>query len=245
LSDGPIEAILLDAGGVLLLPDPAELRRALAPFGGTPDDETCRRAHYACMREVDRIGGPDWPAVDRVLLRVAGVADDKLDRAVSVVEEVYLRLPWVPVPDAADTLLALQAAGYPMAVVSNATGTMEQQLAEHRICTSDGGHSAQVAVVVDSEVVGVEKPDPAIFGIALDALDVPADDCIYVGDTVHFDVNGARAAGLRPVHLDPYRWCPDDHDHVGSLTDLAGALIPKPSGSPRQPTPQPEASEEP
>ena len=61
-----MDAVLLDAGGVLLLPDPAELRRVLAPFGRIPDDETCRRAHYASMREVDRIGGPDWPAVDRL-----------------------------------------------------------------------------------------------------------------------------------------------------------------------------------
>jgi putative hydrolase of the HAD superfamily len=194
------------------------------------------------MRELDRLGGPDWPVVDRVLARVAGVADDRIDGAVSLIEEVYLRLPWVPVPDAAETLLHLQAAGYPLAVVSNATGTMEQQLAGHRICTADGGPAAQVAVVVDSDVVGVEKPDPAIFDIALDALGLPPDDCIYVGDTVHFDVNGARAAGLRPVHLDPYRWCPDtDHPHVGSLAELARALIPMPS-APSRPTRDPGAS---
>lgn len=238
-----MDAVLLDAGGVLLLPDPAALRRALAPFGRIPDDETCRRAHYACMREVDRIGGPDWPAVDRVLAREAGVEEDRLEGVVSVVEEVYLRLPWVPVPDAAETLLALQAAGYPLAVVSNASGTMEQQLSDHRICTSDGDHAAQVAVVVDSEVVGVEKPDPAIFAVALDALGLRPHGCVYVGDTVYFDVNGARAAGLRPIHLDPYRWCPEvDHDHVGSLTELAQTLVPTPSDSPRVPTAERGAS---
>ena len=229
-----MEAVLLDAGGVLMLPDPVELRRALAPLGREPDDETCRRAHYASMREVDRLGGPDWAAVDRVLCRVAGLPDDRVDRALPAVEEVYLHLPWVPIPEAADVLLSLQGAGYPLAVVSNATGTMEQQLAEHRICSSDGRHAAQVAVVVDSQVVGIEKPDPAIFDIALRALGVPPDDCIYVGDTVHFDVNGARAAGLRPVHLDPFRWCPDhDHAHVGSLGELARALIPAPSDEER------------
>ena len=188
------------------------------------------------MREVDRIGGPDWPQIDRVMARVAGVDEDRLHHAVSLIEDIYLRLPWVPVAGAADTLLELQAAGYPLAVVSNATGTMEQQLADHRICTSDGGAAAQVAVVVDSDVVGVEKPDPAIFGIALDALGLPPDGCLYVGDTVHFDVNGARAAGLRPVHLDPYRFCPHrDHPHVGSLGELARVLVPRRSPSPSQP----------
>jgi len=221
----PVEAVLFDAGGVLLLPDPAELRRAFSPFGATPDDETCRLAHYTSMRELDRVGGPDWLAVDRVLARVAGVPDDKIDLTFGLVEDIYMRLPWVPVPDAAEALRALQLAGFPLAVVSNASGTMERQLAEHRICSVDGDISAQVAVVVDSDVVGVEKPDPRIFEIALRALGMGAERCLYVGDTVHFDVEGARAAGMRPVHFDPFRLCPaDDHPHIGSLLELVERL---------------------
>jgi len=98
---------------------------------------------------------------------------------------------------------------------------MEQQLMEHRICSVEGGQEAEVAVVVDSDVVGVEKPDPRIFSFALDALGLEADRCLYVGDTVWFDVQGARAAGLRPVHVDPYRLCPDDdHPHIAELRSL-------------------------
>ena len=42
------------------------------------------------------------------------------------------------------------------------------------------------------------------------------------GDTVRYDVRGARAAGLRPVHFDPFDLCPDrtDHAHIHRLTDL-------------------------
>jgi putative hydrolase of the HAD superfamily len=221
----PVEAVLFDAGGVLLLPDPAALRRAFAPFGATPDDETCRLAHYASMRELDRVGGPDWLAVDRVLARISGVPEDKVELTFGLVEDIYVRLPWVPVPDAAEALRALQLAGFPLAVVSNASGTMERQLAEHRICSVDGHTEAQVAVVVDSHVVGVEKPDPRIFGIALRTLGMPAARCLYVGDTVHFDVEGARAVGMRAVHFDPFRLCPgDDHPHIGSLLALVGNL---------------------
>jgi putative hydrolase of the HAD superfamily len=45
---------------------------------------------------------------------------------------------------------------------------------------------------------------------------------VHVGDSVHFDVGGARAAGVRPVHLDPFEMCGlQDHEHVRSLADLA------------------------
>jgi putative hydrolase of the HAD superfamily len=47
-----------------------------------------------------------------------------------------------------------------------------------------------------------------------------------VGDTGWADVAGARAAGVRPVHLDPHGFCPlpDDHDHVVDL-DGVTALV--------------------
>ena len=209
-----------------MLPDPSGLRRAFASFGVAPDDETCRRAHYASMRELDRLDRADWAAVDRVLAEVAGVEDHQLSCAVEAIAEVFLSLPWVPIRDAAEALLQLYAAGFALAVVSNSSGTLERQLAEHRICDPGGGPAAQVKIVVDSQIVGVEKPDPRIFQIALDALDLPADRCLYVGDTVHFDVKGALAAGLHPVHLDPYGLCPHhDHPHIAALSDLVKSLV--------------------
>jgi putative hydrolase of the HAD superfamily len=84
-----------------------------------------------------------------------------------------------------------------------------------------------VGVVVDSAVAGVAKPDPAIFRIALDALGVPPSRTVlHVGDSLRFDVAGALAAGLQPVHLDPYGFCPnpDGHPHIRALAELAGML---------------------
>jgi putative hydrolase of the HAD superfamily len=223
--DVDADAVLLDAGGVLVLPNPEVMRRLLAPFGAAPDDDTCRRAHYAGMREIDRIGCVDWPAADRVIAAVAGVPEDRFDDAIPLLDQLYVsgNEPWVPIAGAAEALLALDTGGHALAIVSNAEGTMERQLAEHRICSVEGDDIAQVAVVIDSHVVGVEKPDPRIFELALDALGVTPDRCIYVGDTVYFDVNGARAAGIEPVHVDPYGLCPDDdHPHVRSVAELVG-----------------------
>ncbi len=218
-------AVLLDAGGVLLMPDPAAFRRRLAGFGVMPDDETCRRAHFVGMTEVDRCQG-DFAAADRVVARALGVADDALEDAAAAVLAVYHREPFVAVPDAAAQLGRLSSAGYALAVVSNAGGTVQERLAEHGICAVGGGQIPQVAAVVDSFLVGVEKPDPAIFTFALEALGVDPVACLYVGDSVHFDVGGARAAGIAPVHLSPYGHCTDpDHGHVTSLRALVDALV--------------------
>jgi putative hydrolase of the HAD superfamily len=224
---GPhVQAVLLDAGGVLVLPDPDRIRGRLGRFGAAPDDATCHRGHYMGMREVDRIGRPDWASVDRVLGRLYGVPEEQLEEAIAELDEVYLKDRWIAVEGAAAALAQLAAAGMKLGVVSNASGTMEQMLLGHRICAldddpPDDGTVARVSVIVDSHVVGVEKPDPRIFAIALEAVGLAAENCIYVGDTVHFDVEGATAAGLAPVHLNPYGLCPGTgHAHISSLGDL-------------------------
>ena len=104
LIDDTLDAVLLDAGGVLVLPDPERMRAALAPLGATPDDDACRRAHYAGMREVDRLGKADWPMVDRVVARTAGVPEDRIEEALASIERIYLAEDWVPAPGAADAL---------------------------------------------------------------------------------------------------------------------------------------------
>jgi putative hydrolase of the HAD superfamily len=57
--------------------------------------------------------------------------------------------------------------------------------------------------------VGVSKPDPAIFHLALERAGAPADQAVYVGDNYWADVVGAQRAGLRPVLLDPHRLFPE------------------------------------
>jgi putative hydrolase of the HAD superfamily len=118
-------------------------------------------------------------------------------------------------------------------VVSNSDGSVQAELRRLGVCytpnTPDAPDAAgiPVGVVVDSAVVGVAKPDPAIFGIALDALGVPASGTVlHVGDSLRYDVAGALAAGLEPVHLDPHGFCPapDGHRHARTLAGLAQDL---------------------
>lgn len=221
----PTTAVLFDAAGVLLAPDPAAFRTRLAPFGVTPDDGACLQAHYAGMAELDRSGSCDYAAADRAVARALGIDAGALEDAAAAVFAVYRQDPYVPLPGAAEQLRRLAAAGYALAVVSNAQGTVEAQLAAHGICSVTGEQVARVGVVIDSHIVGVEKPDPAIFGYALAALGVAADECLYVGDSVHFDVGGAQAAGIAPVHLAPFGGCTGDHADAPSLRSLVDALL--------------------
>jgi putative hydrolase of the HAD superfamily len=79
-----------------------------------------------------------------------------------------------------------------------------------------------VECVIDSGAVGVMKPDPRIFRLALDAMGITAADAWYVGDMPGIDVIGARAAGLHPGLMDPYELHLDaDYDRIGSLSELA------------------------
>ncbi len=57
-----VEAVLFDAGGVLLLPDPTVIGPLLAPYGADPSVESLTRAHYAAMRTQDFEGEvhDDW-----------------------------------------------------------------------------------------------------------------------------------------------------------------------------------------
>ena len=75
--------------------------------------------------------------------------------------------------------------------------------------------------VIVSERAGVSKPDPRIFAIALEELDVRPEEAVMVGDSWKADIAGARAAGLRPVWFNPRRLPPPEPEtHIAQLFAL-------------------------
>ena len=82
-------------------------------------------------------------------------------------------------------------------MVSNSDGRAEWHLRNAHVLEG-------LEFVVDSHVVGVEKPNPAIFRVALDRLGVPAARALYVGDIRSVDEGGAAAAGVHFVLIDPW-----------------------------------------
>jgi putative hydrolase of the HAD superfamily len=219
-----VDGVIFDAGGVLLLPDAEAGMAAIAEFhdGSVPAD--WRRAHYAALLALEQMDPIDWLAHRRVIATEVGVRTEHLDAAAALIDDV-MTSPWVAVDGAADTLRALSTAGYKLAVVSNAWGTIAEWLERHKVCSVSDDELPRVGAVIDSHLVGIEKPDPRIFQLALDALDVAPERSLYVGDTVRFDVKGALAAGLQPVHVDPYHFCDGAHGHIASLAELTDWLV--------------------
>lgn len=205
------DAVLFDAGGVLVLPDPTVLRPLLATYGGADDTESHRRAHYAGMAHKSRRGSTewDWSSYNEAYVASVGVAADLIVHAAEVLDHTRSHHLWRwPIPETLVALAALADATVPMGVVSNASGQIEDMLIRTRICQTGDGPGVSVRVVIDSHVVGVAKPDPKIFDHALSHLsEFDRSRILYVGDSVTMDIASAGAAGLHPVLLDPY----DDH----------------------------------
>jgi putative hydrolase of the HAD superfamily len=228
-----VEAVLLDVGGVFVLPLPTRVADALRAAGLRPPDdlEAYRRAHYVGAAAFDRSDDqPEtWPAYHQGFAEALGYAGAELEPAVRALTDAWLgssREHWAwRQDDAVDALNRLAGLGVRLGVVSNADGTIDEILVEHGVCQVGEGELVRVEVIVDSGVVGVLKPDPAIFELALDALDLPPERVLFVGDTLRNDVEGARAAGLPVVQLDPYDLYADaTHPRVATLGELVDLL---------------------
>ena len=221
----PFDAVLFDAGGVLVIPDPEVLGPIVARFGGSDDVEQLTRAHFAGSYAYDTVatGVDDWPTYLRAYAEAAGVPADRVDDAAAALGRTLDHEHWrTPFPGAVETLRALHERGVPIGIVSNAGGQIEQTMLDQAICQVGDGAHTPVRCVIDSFVVGVAKPDPAIFTHALDLLGLEASEAIaYVGDTVYNDVRGAEAAGLTPLLHDPFGFHADGpHRRLARLEDL-------------------------
>ena len=219
------DAILFDAGGIFLLPDPTVLGPLLTYHGGDPSVDTHRRAHYAGMaaKSASGVGEQFWHEYNLAYVRAAGVPEDDVELAAYVLERTRSAWLWRwPIPESVRALQALHSADVPVGVVSNASGQIAEVLARSGICQEGEGRHTPVRVIIDSHLVGIAKPDPQIFEFALAHFDgIDRSRIAYVGDSVTMDVGGARAAGLHPILLDPYDDHPEaDFDRIRSLEEL-------------------------
>lgn len=95
------------------------------------------------------------------------------------------------------------AKSYPMVLVSNFYGNIEAVLA-------DFGLTHLFKAVIESAVVGVRKPDPAIFALGLDALGLPAEQVLVVGDSYRKDILPARSLGCKTAWIKGRGWTPEE-----------------------------------
>ncbi len=118
-------------------------------------------------------------------------------------------------PRVPEALAYMRDRGLALVVVSNSDGTAERSL-------ETAGLRRYLSAVVDSAIVGYEKPDPRIFEHALRQSGAMPERTLHVGDLYHADVSGARSAGIHALLLDPYDdWPAVDCDRAPDLWAVA------------------------
>lgn len=187
------------------------------------------RSVGSAIRAVEGAAGVTAGRSDRERARVylealftgAGVPAERMDEVARTLWRLHEQWHlWCrTMPGTGEALDRLRAAGLRLGVVSNSDGRVEEALRA-------AGIDDRFDVILDSALVGVEKPDPAIFRAALAALDVGPEEALYVGDLYDVDVVGARAAGIEAVLLvadaaEPGPEC----RRVDSLVALADDLL--------------------
>jgi len=230
-----VKVVLLDVGGVLVRPAFERVAAALAAHGVAADPAAMAAAEPRAKRALDRPPSAGfstdaergWHYFNLVLSEARIPRSAATDAALAEVKAWHdEHCLWEDVlPGVRQSLERLRGAGLRLAAVSNSNGTLQRLF--DRL-----GFTAWFEVILDSQVEGIEKPDPRLFHLALRKLGAPAGDALHAGDFYHVDVVGARAAGIRPVLVDEAGLCPDaDCPRVASLAELAAHLVPQAGGS--------------
>ena len=226
-------AVLFDVGGTLTHPDWQRLAAlARAEAGREFDAAELDRVFKDGLREVDSCLKQNVPPPFDTTRRNwtfarmfggLGLDDDSCERLRARLDALHdERHLWCGVdPAAARVLDAIHAAGLRTAAISNTEdGRLEELM---RLV----GLAERFDFMLDSFVVGVRKPDPAIFRLALERLGLEPRAAVYVGDSYGHDALPAISLGLGavlvdPLDLHPESVCPRVHS-LGELIEDDGA----------------------
>jgi putative hydrolase of the HAD superfamily len=202
----PIRAVIFDFGNTLAVPeDSFGLTVACLSEMGLPAPPERVRELLAAEAEAHRLADSpletDWVKCrafytdrSRVLLAGLGVGGN-LDAKAAWLTHLYeaRSLARTPHVGCLEALAALRGR-YRLAVLSNSDGRVAARCAAMGI--ADG-----FEMILDSALLGVSKPDPAIFRVALDRLGLPAGEVVSVGDSFRNDVASPASLGLRTVYV--------------------------------------------
>ena len=202
-----VRAIFFDAGNTLIRMDYPVIVAELARRGHVVTLADFERAEWRARVRLDATFTPgastEHPDTGerylRLILDELGIRDAASQSALAAWRRGY-HAPmgfWTAMePEADEALRLARERGLRTAVISNSNGTVADILTHL-------GLAQHLEFVIDSSKVGVEKPDPRIFRIALERAGLAPAEAVYVGDLYSIDVLGARAAGLKAILMDP------------------------------------------
>ncbi|SRR6266540_3120417 len=210
-----LRAIIFDAGNTLLRMNYPVIAEHLAGRGRRVSVEEVEEAELRARVRLDPHLAPGASTESqsiagyylRFILDHLGISDeaeiegiDRWRREFNLPVGLWNRAD----PEAPAALRRVKSAGLVTGVISNSNGSV-------RAILEETGLAAHLDFIIDSAVVGVEKPDPRIFQLGLLEGAVSPEEAVYVGDLYTVDVLGARGAGLDGVLLDPRGyWHPRD-----------------------------------
>jgi HAD superfamily hydrolase (TIGR01549 family) len=223
-----IRAVLFDAGNTLVFARVDEIATQLTQLGYPATAEDFYEADRVGKRKLDdwlwpllRSGDIPrnadyyyWTAYLHALVNRLGVPEEKQYAVTLEIAESFKQISvWSRVfPETPGSLESLRRGGFVLGVISNSLGLIEAQLREV-------GLAEYFEFILDSHYVGVEKPHPEIFQIALERCGCPASQAVFVGDLYSTDIGGAQTAGLHGVLLDWIGAYP--HAEVPRITSLS------------------------
>lgn len=218
-----LRALLFDYGGTLDAPGVPWVERFLEIYEreGLPESEERIRAAFGhatrCAYADEHLSGVGLAETVAFHVRHQLEFLDRFDAGLA--DNVARRFVDLARPDLANSreILHRLQPRFILGVISNFYGNVDRLLAE-------AGIAPMLATIIDSTRVGVSKPDPAIFRLALDNIGCTAEEALYVGDSFEKDVVGARAAGLHTAWLvgAEERRCPQPEIVDLRLRSLAG-----------------------
>lgn len=115
-------------------------------------------------------------------------------------------------------------AKYPIVMVSNFYGNLASVLKDYSIVQ-------HFDTIIESAVVGVRKPDPAIYALGVEAIGLNPNECLVIGDSYAKDMTPAKACGCQTLWLKGEGWAEDetestaDADHIfHNMQELEGII---------------------
>jgi putative hydrolase of the HAD superfamily len=199
-----IRAVVFDLFGTLIDDSPpADYGRFLAETAAALEADPRRFEELWNAHDVTRYTGPIEDCFDAICGEL-GVADYGPALALRVAR---LRDLLVPRPDAVPTLRELRTRGFRLGMISNASSELSGLWLESEF-------DPLFDAVLFSADERMMKPDRRLYARMAELLGLAPSECLFVGDGAYRELQGAEAAGMKPVLI---RAPHDEWEHEGTL----------------------------
>jgi HAD superfamily hydrolase (TIGR01509 family) len=192
----PRSVVTFDIGQTLVDLDLDFLAKRVGERGRSVSVDALHRAVPDAWRRYDALteagASHPWHELIQTLLTGAGVDDPKPLVDWLYEQQATHNLWRKPIAPMIDLVRELRGRGVTIAALSNSEGHLAELLEEIEL-------APLFDAIIDSGRIGITKPDPRIFELTLEELDVKPDVVVHVGDSWAADVEGALAAGWHAI----------------------------------------------